>query len=273
MVARTRTRLPLPGRGAAYVFDAYGPEDGVPMVLLHELGGSAKRWQEVVPQFAAGHRVHAFDLRGHGDSDWASEYSHRLIADDIIVAMDALEISGAVVVGHSTGGNVALLVAMHRPDLVSRLVIEDVVPPAPRARRLPRPGPAARPMPHDWECIASLLVEATTYDAWMWEQLELLPMPTLIVAGGGNSHIPPADLEKVAHRIPDAELVRFDVGHFVHRNRPQEFADAVLSWLASRALDATLSASRVGSPSLRTPPAIASRLCSDSVPAAARAAR
>lgn len=261
MVALTRTRLPLPGRGAAYVYDAYGPEDGVPMVLLHELGGSAKRWQGVVPQFAADHRVHAFDMRGHGDSDWASEYSHRLIADDVIVAMDALGISGAVVVGHSTGGNVALLVAMHRPDLVSRLIIEDVVPPAPRERR--RPGRPARPMPHDWECIASLLVEATMYDAWMWEQLELLPMPTLLVAGGGNSHIPQEDLEKVARRIPQADLVHFDVGHFVHRNQPQEFADTVLAWLASR----------VGSPSLRTPPALASRLCSDSVPAAARAAR
>lgn len=232
MVALTRTRLPLPGRGATYVYDAYGPEDGVPMVLLHELGGSAKRWQGVVPPFAADHRVHAFDMRGHGDSDWASEYSHRLIADDVIVAMDALEISGAVVVGHSTGGNVALLVAMHRPDLVSRLIIEDVVPPAPRERR--SPGRASRPMPHDWECIASLLVEATMYDAWMWEQLELLPMPTLIVAGGGNSHIPQSDLEKVAQRIPAADLVHFDVGHFVHRSQPAEFADTVLAWLASR---------------------------------------
>ena len=118
-------------------------------------------------------------------------------------------------------------------------------------------------MPHDWECIASLLVEATMYDAWMWEQLELLPMPTLIVAGGGNSHIPQSDLEKVAQRIPQADLVHFDVGHFVHRNQPDEFAGTVLAWLASR----------VGSPSLRTPPALASRLCSDSVPAAARAAR
>jgi esterase len=232
MVAQTRTRLPLPGRGAAYVYDVYGPEGGTPMVLLHELGGTAKRWQGVVPSFAAEHRVHAFDLRGHGDSDWASEYSHRLIADDVIVAMDALEISGAVLVGHSTGGNVALLVAMHRPDLVSRLVIEDVVPPAPRDRR--GPGRATRPMPHDWECIASLLVEATTYDAWMWQQLELLSMPTLIVAGGGNSHIPPEDIEKVAHRIPEADLVHFDVGHFVHRNKPAEFAEAVLAWLASR---------------------------------------
>ncbi len=200
------------------------------MVLLHELGGSAKGWQDVVPPFAVDHRVHAFDLRGHGDSDWASDYSHRLIADDVIVAMDALGISGAVLVGHSTGGNVALLVAMHRPDLVSRLVIEDVVPPAPRRRR--RPGRPATPMRHDWECIATLLVEATTYDAWMWEQLELLSMPTLIVAGGGNSHIPQADLDLVVSRIPDADLVRSDVGHFVHRNKPAEFADAVLAWLA-----------------------------------------
>lgn len=259
--ALTRTRLPLPGRGAAYAYAASGPEDGVPMVLLHELGGSAKRWRDVLPSFAADHRVHAFDLRGHGESDWASEYSHRLIADDVIVAMDTLGISGAVLVGHSTGGNVAMLVAMHRPDLVSRLVIEDVVPPAPRPRKTP--GRATRPLQHDWECVATLMAEATTYDAWMWEQLNQLPMPTLIVAGGGNSHIPRADIEEVARRIPLADLVHFDVGHFVHRNQPAEFAETVVAWLASR----------VGSPSLRTPPALASRPCSDSGPAAARAAR
>ena len=261
MPAQTRARLPLPGRGATYVYDVYGPEGGTPMVLLHELGGTAKRWRSVARGLSEEHRTYAFDLRGHGETDWASEYSFRLIADDIIVAMDELGLSGAVLVGHSAGSNVALLVAMHRPDLVSGLVIEDGAPPSSRDRR--RPGRLAKPVAHDWECVATLMVEATVRDEWMWEQLALLPMPVLIIAGGGNSHISRAELEEVARLIPHSDLVGFDVGHFVHRNQPDEFATTVLSWLASR----------VGSPSLRTPPALAGRNCSDSVSAASRAAR
>ncbi|TQL69669.1 pimeloyl-ACP methyl ester carboxylesterase [Nocardioides albertanoniae] len=244
MPVPTRTRLPLPGRGATYVYDVHGPEHGVPMVLLHELGGTAKRWRSVIPRLAAAHRTYAFDLRGHGETDWASEYSLRLIADDIIVAMDELGISGAVLVGHSAGSVVALLVAMHRPDLVAGLVIEDGAPPSSERDRK-RPGRLGKPVAHDWECVAALMVEATIRDEWMWEQLSVLPMPTLVVAGGGNSHIPRAELEDVARRIPISDLVCFDVGHFVHRNQPAEFAETVLSWIASR----------VGSPSLRTPPA------------------
>lgn len=228
-----RARLPLPGRGATYVYDVYGPEDGVPMVLLHELGGAAKGWRDVVPHLGDEHRIYAFDLRGHGETDWASEYSYRLIADDVIVAMDELGLRDAVVVGHSAGGNVAFLVAMHRTDLVARLVVEDVLPPAPRDRG--RPSLPARPSAYDWECIASLMQEVTRYDEWMWAQLHRLPMPTLLVVGGGNSHIPAAELEEVAGRIPDAELARFDVGHFVHRNRPEEFAAVVGAWLDRRA--------------------------------------
>lgn len=230
---QTRSKMVLPGRGATYAYTVSGPENGTPMVLLHELGGDADRWREVTAPLAEHHRTYAFDLRGHGESDWASEYSLRLMADDMVVAMDELGIRGAVLVGHSLGGLVAYLVAMHRPDLVSRLVVEEALPPTPR--RQPHAERPARSVRHDWECIVSLLAEVEQHDEWMWAQLQHLAMPTLVLVGGGNSRLPVAGLEEVARRVPDAELAHFEVGHFVHRNDPEGFAAVVLGWLGRRA--------------------------------------
>src|SRR5215475_10284339 len=60
-----------------------GESDAAPMVLLHALGERAADWQPVADRFTERFRVFAFDLRGHGDSDWPGEYSFQLMRDDV----------------------------------------------------------------------------------------------------------------------------------------------------------------------------------------------
>ena len=64
------------------------------------------RWGSEVPtglrsagRFAERFRVFAFDLRGHGDSDWPGEYSFRLMRDDVAAALDELGLAGVALVG------------------------------------------------------------------------------------------------------------------------------------------------------------------------------
>ncbi|WP_323182202.1 alpha/beta fold hydrolase [Kitasatospora purpeofusca] len=59
-------RVELPGLSLAC--RESGPADGPPLVLLHALGERATDWDVVLPALAPQHRVHALDLRGHGDS-------------------------------------------------------------------------------------------------------------------------------------------------------------------------------------------------------------
>ena len=54
-----------------------GEPGAPPMVLLHALGERGADWAPVAGRFAERFRVFAFDLRGHGDSDWPGEYSFR----------------------------------------------------------------------------------------------------------------------------------------------------------------------------------------------------
>ena len=42
---------------------------GIPVLLLHELGGSSESWREVIPRLASDRPVIAVDFRGAGRSE------------------------------------------------------------------------------------------------------------------------------------------------------------------------------------------------------------
>jgi pimeloyl-ACP methyl ester carboxylesterase len=103
----------------------YGAEAGDPLVLLH---GGAWRWQEylsLIPHFAERWRISALDLRGNGRSGWVADH-YRLedFADDTVAFVRRLT-TPAVLIGHSIGGVIALMVAERCPEHVKGLIIED----------------------------------------------------------------------------------------------------------------------------------------------------
>lgn len=218
--------------GVELAVHAAGDPSAPPLVLLHALGETSDSWTPLLPAFAQRYRVAAFDLRGHGASDWPGTYSSALMCDDVIAAVDTLGFERFTLIGHSLGGAVALLIAARLVDRVTRLVIEDVVPPYPRE---PRPVPA-RPeadLPFDWAALEASYEQMSDPELRDWPALALITAPTLVVAGGPSSHIPAERITALATLIPDCTVVTIDAGHHVHRNAPKEFAQAVLPWLAS----------------------------------------
>lgn len=97
---------------------------GVPIVLLHGLGGGAATWIEVVDRLRPTRRIVALDLPGHGGS---SPPPHGVTigwyADAVASGIEALGVAPALVVGHSFGGQVALRLAERHPDAVRGLVL------------------------------------------------------------------------------------------------------------------------------------------------------
>ena len=111
-----------------------GVPGGPPMVLAHGFGCDQEMWRHVWPAFEADHRVVLLDHVGAGRSDlraWDPERYTDLqaYADDLVEVCRALDLSDAVLVGHSVGATIALLAAVSAPELVSRLVL---VAPSPR---------------------------------------------------------------------------------------------------------------------------------------------
>jgi pimeloyl-ACP methyl ester carboxylesterase len=210
-------------------YEVTGDPAAPPMVLLHALGDRARDWAPVTPAFAGRYRVYAPDLRGHGDTDWPGNYSFRLMRDDVIGLLDHLGLRQVTLVGHSMGASVAYLVAIARPDLVDRLIIEDAPPPFPRDR--PVPGEPDGPVDFDWPVVPAIVGEVSQGDPETWELLKTITAPTLIIGGGPESHIPQDRLEAAASRIPACDLITIPAGHNIHATAPSDFNAAVLTWL------------------------------------------
>jgi pimeloyl-ACP methyl ester carboxylesterase len=100
------------------------PKSKGPTVLfLHGgMSSSASLLKSVGPSMARRFRVAAFDRRGHGRTgDTDEPFSYDAMATETIAFIEYLD-RRVHVVGHSDGGNVALVVAMRRPDLLRRVV-------------------------------------------------------------------------------------------------------------------------------------------------------
>lgn len=101
---------------------ADGGPDGMPLVLVHGAGMDHRVWGDVTPLLsAAGWRVLAVDLPGHGDSAGPVLGSVAAAADWLVRVLDALGLVRAALAGHSYGSMISLDMAARYPDRVSAL--------------------------------------------------------------------------------------------------------------------------------------------------------
>lgn len=201
------------------------------VVLLPATAETAEDWDVVASSLSVARRVFAVNLRGHGPSDWPGTYSIQLLADDVARLLNGGFAGRPVdLVGHSLGGLVACSVAAACPELVRRLVLEDV--------GLLQPRPAAPPaqpqgvLPFDWRVVEQVRPEIDNFDPGWADVVAAIDAPTLVVAGGPTSPVPQEQIAKLVRRLSDGRLVTVDAGHLVHATRPDEFTDHLLTFLS-----------------------------------------
>lgn len=104
-----------------------GPAEGPPLLLLHGWAVSAYLWRyNILPLAAAGYRVYAPDLPGHGLSDapaTAGSYTLPRFAEHVLALLDALGVERAPVCAQSMAGKIAVRVALDAPARVSQLLL------------------------------------------------------------------------------------------------------------------------------------------------------
>ncbi|MEV6432005.1 alpha/beta hydrolase [Nocardia sp. NPDC051463] len=113
--------------GGQIAYDVTG--DGPLVVLSHGIGDRRQAFRFLAPKLvAAGYRVAAADLRGHGESsmNWKSHdgsdaISRTDIAGDLLALIRHLG-APAVIIGHSISGGAATIAAAQAPELVSAII-------------------------------------------------------------------------------------------------------------------------------------------------------
>ncbi len=255
---------------AGLYYEVHGPE-GAPVVLLSSgLGGSASYWAPNLAALAERYRVVVYDHRGTGRSarEVAGDLTLEAVGGDMIALMDALDIVRATVIGHAIGGMAGLAVALSQPERIERLVVINgwakLDPHSARCfdTRLallrdsgPRAYLHAQPLflyPAQWisdhhaalqaeeeamlahfpgaEMIQRRIAAARRFD--VADRLGDIRVPTLIVVSEDDMLVPPAQSERLAAGIPEAQLARMATGgHACNVTRADHFNMWLLDWL------------------------------------------
>ncbi len=100
------------------------------LILLHGWPQTWYEWRKVMPALASKFTVVAPDLRGLGLSEKTQTgYDKHTIAHDVAALIQHLGERPAIVVGHDMGGKVAYVLSLLYPELVTKLILVDCMPP------------------------------------------------------------------------------------------------------------------------------------------------
>ena len=129
-----------------------GGGDGRPVVLVHGTPSHSYIWREVIPPLeSAGYRVLCFDLLGYGRSERPLDRDTSVAAQARILErmLDFWGLEQADIVGHDIGGATAMILAVHKPERLGKLLLVEVAPQAavgrgPVVRRVRRLAPEDR---------------------------------------------------------------------------------------------------------------------------------
>ncbi|NWG07942.1 MAG: alpha/beta hydrolase [Chloroflexi bacterium] len=243
-------------------YQSYGEDipDRTPIVLIHgSTIDSHTDWDSVAPALATHYKVFTPDCRGHGRSNNPRmSYSFKELSDDIAAFVRTLGYEKAHIIGHSNGGNVALVTAVEHPEVtqtcipqaanayVTRYLIE-------REPKVFDPERVAREAPEWRDEMIALHGEVNGKEYWrdlLWltmkeilsepnyspADLARVNVPMLVIMGADDPvNAPDKHAQYIAKHVPNAELwIPEQTGHNVHHERKDEWLVKVLDFLKRR---------------------------------------
>src|SRR5215208_2419535 len=106
--------------GLRFHYRDWGTADAQPLVCLHGFTGHARTWDTFAKAMLQDYRVLALDQRGHGETEWATDYHPLRRVEDLAAFVDALGLDKFALLGLSMGGRCAFQYAARFPDKLDR---------------------------------------------------------------------------------------------------------------------------------------------------------
>ncbi|AVZ71312.1 alpha/beta hydrolase [Streptomyces lunaelactis] len=253
--APLREGLTLPYAEAGY-------PGGTPVVFVHAIADSWWTFEHLLRRLPVSLHGYAPTQRGHGDADRPPDgYRPEDFAADLVAFLDTVGLERALLVGTSSGGVPARIVAGSHPDRISGLVLIGVpatLADKPAVTRIwetvqglsdpvPREfvedlmtGMVARPVARG--LIETMIDESLKVPAHVWREtlrglleadlpatLAGILVPTLVIWGDQDDFLPRSDQQAILDAIHGARLVTYEgAGHVVHWEQPERvIADLV----------------------------------------------
>lgn len=100
---------------------------GNTILMIHGLGGNASHWNKMIETLSIKNRCIAIDLPGYGGSSSVTEIDTNktldFYANTIAQLIKSLQLKNITVMGHSMGGQVAMILALQEPSLINKLIL------------------------------------------------------------------------------------------------------------------------------------------------------
>lgn len=98
------------------------------LLLIHGNMSSSAHFDHLMEQLYDDFKIYAVDLRGFGHSSYHERFdSLKALSDDLELFIDKLRLKDLEVLGWSTGGGVAMYLAINAPSVVKRLILLESV--------------------------------------------------------------------------------------------------------------------------------------------------
>src|SRR3954451_23988766 len=219
-------------------YDLTGPENAPVVAFSNSIGTTLEMWDRQVPALSDRYRCLRYDTRGHGRSQVLDQpITIEDLADDLAGLLDALGVEAAHIVGLSLGGMTAQALGVRHPERALSLTLMATSAYLPhgwdeRAATVRAKGmgaivdavlarwftPAFAAAPP--QVVAPMRERFLALDPRGYavccgaiRDMDLragnaeIRVPTLLIAGADAPATPPAMLEDIRSRVPQAELV------------------------------------------------------------------
>jgi pimeloyl-ACP methyl ester carboxylesterase len=239
--------------------------DGTAVVFMHAFTGNTDGWVYQLPAFtAAGYRCITYDRRGWGKSRGGSPGSvPNYATDDLHVLVEHLGVGSYHLVSTGGGGYVALDHVVSRPDQLLSLVVACSGGPLQGDPEYMAIGSKYGRIPQFPSLPAWFRELSPTYrnadpdgvDRWIeideasqqgkstpegikneftLALLEVITVPTLMIAGGADLYAAPPRMRAMANRIPDCQFILMpEAGHAAYWEQPEHWNKLVLDFIGA----------------------------------------
>jgi pimeloyl-ACP methyl ester carboxylesterase len=239
-------------------------EKGHKVLLIHSMGMDGHSMDALAENLKEEYQVLSLTILNHGDSDPPKgSISLPDHAEVMRGCYTQLGFSPSVLIGHSVGGMMGMILAAKYPDEFEGLVLVDISP-FDFTRYSPRPQPPDS-FKDEAEALDWLKERYPSFTPYyyenrlkyafrkedgvlrlkprgdkirgglatdLWPYVERIKAPTLLLIGEESDLVTPETQERMENTVPDIEAIKVKgTGHMIPQNRPKEFEKLVKAYL------------------------------------------